>query len=116
MSPTIAPGRLLACNRLAYGLRLPGMSSYLTQWSAPKPGELVIYSSPTDGQCCVKRVAIAPAGAEESLEGAVWVLGDNSEESCDSRDHGAVPLALIHGRAHALPLAFGHDGETLGAE
>jgi signal peptidase I len=102
MSPSLTPGQLLVCNRLAYGWRAPGMPRYLIAWSAPQPGELVIYSSPSDGQCCVKRVAAPPANRGELGDGEVWVLGDNSEESCDSRDHGPVPLSLIHGRAHVL--------------
>jgi signal peptidase I len=118
MSPTLAPGQLLACNRLAYGCRLPGMSGYLIEWSAPQPGELVIYSSPTDGQCCVKRVASPPGGPERLREGEVWALGDNAEESCDSRDHGPLSLSLIHGRAHTLSCAFfvGARDELQGAE
>jgi signal peptidase I len=108
MAPALAPGQLLACNRLAYGFRLPGMSGYLVEWSAPQPGQLVIYSSPTDGECCVKRVALPPEGLRGLGPGEVWVLGDNSEESCDSRDHGPVPLALIHGRAHVISLTFFH--------
>jgi signal peptidase I len=118
MSPALAPGQLLVCNRLAYGCRLPGMRRYLLTWSAPQPGELVIYSSPADGKCCVKRVVPPPDSAGPLGAGEVWVMGDNSEESCDSRDHGPAPLALIHGRGHALPwvLAIGDSEPSPRAE
>lgn len=39
-------------------------------------------------------------------EGHCWLLGDNLEESRDSRTYGPVPLALIRGKviARILPL------------
>ena len=27
----------------------------------------------------------------------MWLEGDNAEASYDSRDHGAIPAALVHG-------------------
>jgi signal peptidase I len=100
MAPALASGDLIVCNRLAYGLRLPGMSRSVVQWAEPQVGDLVIFPSPDDGVRCVKRVAAPPSNSLPA--GCVWVLGDNSEESRDSRDHGPVPIASIDGRLITL--------------
>lgn len=40
-------------------------------------------------------------------KGHVWLLGDNPEESIDSRHYGPVPIGLIQGKAicKILPLS-----------
>ena len=48
---------------------------------------------------------MVPSGARDIHKtsviprGHVWLEGDNRHASYDSRDHGAVPLALVSGRA-----------------
>jgi nickel-type superoxide dismutase maturation protease len=78
MLPALEPGdRLLVC-----------------RWSRPRPGDVIVSRDPeVHSMFLIKRVA--------SLEvnGDVLVSGDNPNVSRDSRYFGAVPRALIVGRA-----------------
>lgn len=91
MSPTISGGTVLVINRAAYGLRLPGAGSYLLRWGRPRNGDIVVFPSPR-GTMAVKRSMPAEGGAK------FYALGDNSEESYDSRSYGALSTDLIVGK------------------
>jgi signal peptidase I len=92
MEPTIRNGQVLVINRAAYGIQVPLLSSYLIRWSAPVPGDIVLFKSPVEDRLVVKRCA--PAG----LSSGVFALGDNSANSFDSRDYGPVPVSEIRGK------------------
>mmetsp|Transcript_29790 Transcript_29790/g.102969 ORF Transcript_29790/g.102969 Transcript_29790/m.102969 type:complete len:232 (+) Transcript_29790:38-733(+) len=86
------------------------MERFTPRFGRVKVGDVVIAKSPTNAQQTVcKRVAavagepIPPAfGAAASKavvpKGCVWLLGDNTGNSNDSRYYGAVPEALVKGR------------------
>jgi signal peptidase I len=92
MSPTINSGTVLIINRLQYGLRFPGQKGYLIRWAAPKPGEIVVFYTPS-GECAVKRCETVRA------EDLFIALGDNALQSYDSRSYGPVPAENTIGRA-----------------
>ncbi len=82
MAPALAPGDYLIVDARAYAIR------------APAPGEIVIARDPrAPARALVKRVAALDPG------GGVVLLGDNREESSDSRVFGALPLSELRGRA-----------------
>lgn len=91
MSPTISGGTVLVVNLAAYGLRLPGSRSYLLRWGRPQMGDIVVFPSPRGG-LAVKRCVPANGGSK------FYALGDNPEESYDSRSYGALPTDLIVGK------------------
>jgi signal peptidase I len=83
MEPAIQNGALLVVNRLKYGLRLPWGQGFLIRWSSPKPGEVVVFYTPS-GDLAVKRCDSITG------KGEYIVRGDNSLQSLDSRSYGPV--------------------------
>lgn len=81
-------------------------------------GELVTSLSPQDVSHRVlkrvialegDRICVDPSGQRPELsnkwctvpKGSVWLAGDNTSNSIDSRDYGPVPLALLTGKVVA---------------
>lgn len=80
-----------------------------TRFNGLKRGDVVIARSPEEPTCFVcKRIAavngeIVKTGPQDKdyikiPKGHVWLLGDNLEDSNDSREYGPVPYGLIQGR------------------
>jgi signal peptidase I len=91
MEPAIKSGTLLVINRMNYGLRLPWQRGFLIQWSAPKPGDVVVFYTPS-GAIAVKRCEAI------TEKGDFIALGDNRSLSYDSRSYGPVPADHIIGK------------------
>lgn len=71
MLPALKPGDVVVCIRVT-----------------PRPGQLILAN--VAGKDVVKRVSRADAGS-------FYLLGDNREQSTDSRHYGAVTEAMIKG-------------------
>jgi mitochondrial inner membrane protease subunit 1 len=77
-------------------------------FKAIQTGSIVIATSPTEPEKTIcKRVAalegepipgIAGSWGQRVPKGTVWLEGDNSARSFDSRQFGPVPIGLIKGR------------------
>ena len=92
MEPAIRSGTLLVINRLQYGFRFPGQKGYLIQWAVPRPGEVVVFYTPS-GELAVKR-------CEEIIgNGSFFAVGDNTLQSYDSRSYGPIPINNTIGKA-----------------
>lgn len=89
-------------------------TEYLTpRFNRLKPGDVVVATKPTDPSVTIlKRIRAMPGETVwvHPSESAVpvrvtipadhvWLEGDNTHQSTDSRHYGPVPLALIRGRA-----------------
>jgi nickel-type superoxide dismutase maturation protease len=87
MEPTLAVGDLVIVDIWSYRYR------------EPRTGEIVLVIGPLpDDNPLVKRVAAAPAGDSGEHGTGLWLLGDNAENSTDSRHFGPVPVDRIRGR------------------
>ena len=74
-------------------------------------GDIVIAKNPSDPHQNICKRVTGVEGDRIPLEyretyrfvppGQVWVEGDNSTESRDSRNYGPVPLGLVRGRVVA---------------
>ncbi|HPS79451.1 MAG TPA: signal peptidase I [Thermoanaerobaculaceae bacterium] len=172
MKPTILEGDRIFVNKLAYDLKLPFTRIRLARWGSPQRGDIVVFSSPSDGTRLVKRVVGLPGDtvalvnnrllingklmsyepisassfpdfnpgleprklAVEQLgthphpvmstsgvpaprsfatitvpEGDYFMLGDNRDESGDSRYFGFVPADSIAGQAVGVALSVDLD-------
>jgi nickel-type superoxide dismutase maturation protease len=83
MEPTLRQGDRVLVDRWTYRHR------------AARNGEIVLVRGPADVPM-VKRVA-TPRTTEDADNG-IWVLGDNTEHSVDSRRFGALPARRLRGR------------------
>ena len=148
MEPTLLVGDHILVNKLSYGFRLPLMAQSLWMWSAPKRGDIVVFTRPDDvatlnedesATNLIKRVIGLPGdkievrGAEVLIndhvyeedakyarwiaggasdfgpvtvpDGTVLLLGDNRDQSKDSRfweDSPFLNIRRIKGRAFII--------------
>jgi signal peptidase I len=84
MTPALLPGDRVLFDRLAYRLDDPRVGDIVLAWHADRPGVAFI-----------KRVAECNGLAPNEF----WLLGDNADESTDSRTLGRFSRADIVGRA-----------------
>jgi len=117
MQPVIQPGTVLIINKAAYGIRIPFVGGYILHWSAPRTGDVVVFTSP-DGLSVVKRCASGPGerlGDIASLAsfagyspndlvppGNFIALGENRPESWDSGNYGFVPVEGTIGKVMGI--------------
>ncbi|GAB1481484.1 hypothetical protein MASR2M78_02990 [Treponema sp.] len=95
MKPALASGTVFILNRAAYGIRVPFSSNYLLRWAEPSVGDILVFPSP-DGRLAIKRcVELVPPNR-------FIALGDNKDESYDSRSYGSLSIELILGRVVGL--------------
>ncbi|MCY3603260.1 MAG: nickel-type superoxide dismutase maturation protease [Chloroflexi bacterium] len=81
MTPALAAGDYVVVDKLAYSRRLP------------EPGDIALARDPREpSRVIAKRVAALEPG------GAVVLLGDNRDESTDSRVFGPLPPDALTGR------------------
>ncbi|WP_218938723.1 signal peptidase I [Oleiharenicola lentus] len=75
MNPTILEGDVVWVNKLAYGLRVPLTQLYLSRWSEPQRGDIVVVLSPLDGTRLVKRVIGVPGDTVELRDNRLVLNG-----------------------------------------
>jgi signal peptidase I len=170
MRPTILEGDRIYVNKLAFGLRIPFTTSWVTHWSLPQRGDIITFASPADGIRLVKRIVGVPGdhvelrnnhlfingveagtsvtnaaatsplpngahipvvlksenllGVQHDItitpglaslssfpevvvpEGKYFVMGDNRDQSNDSRFIGMVPLDSIYGKCPGVAMSL----------
>ena len=176
MRPTLLEGDVVLVNRLAYDFKLPLTDIALVKIGDPRRGDVITFSSPTDGTRLIKRLVAVPGDVVEmrnetllingvaaqysavqsvneplghgrAIEGLrtterigasartvqflpaiaakrnfgpivvpdnrYFFLGDNRDNSADSRYIGVVPRELLIGRAHHILVSANITGNWL---
>lgn len=103
MEPTVLTGDQICVNKLAYGLRVPETHTILIRGADPARGDVVVLSSPADGEVLLKRVVAVPGDEVRVIDGRVEING--AMALLHERD-GAV-VEDLGGREHPLGEAYG---------
>lgn len=76
MKPTIVEGDRIFANKLAYGLKVPYTTWHIAHWDAPRRGDIVVFNSPTDDKCLVKRVIGLPGDSIAMRNNQLFINGE----------------------------------------
>lgn len=79
MRPTILEGDRIYVNKLAFGLRVPFLHSWICRWGTPCRGDIVTFASPADGTRLVKRIVGVPGDRLELRHNVLHVNGVASD-------------------------------------
>jgi signal peptidase I len=107
MHPNLLEGDVVFVNRLAFDLKLPLTDVVLARLGEPARGDVVTFSSPSDGTRLIKRVIALPGDVIEMRDERLVINGRAAEYAALDRTVETVG----QGRAEALRLS-----ETMGAE
>jgi signal peptidase I len=99
MEPTVEVGDRVVVSKAAYGLRLPFSDVWITRWTEPHRGDVVVLESPEGGTILLKRVIGKPGDTVTVRDGAVAINGVKIEADGRQED--------IDGKRHAISLASG---------
>lgn len=128
MNPTLSDSQTIWVNKLAYGLVNPFGSALLLQWATPKENDIVVYlhnnnlvvkrcaateNSTLDYLTNSKYILLVNLDRQIPLtqeqydnlkncsavpEGYILAVGDNYEDSLDSRNYGFIPVSNVLGK------------------
>ncbi len=103
MEPTVAVGDQICVNKAAYGLRVPASEKYVLEGAGPARGDVVVLTSPTDGEVLLKRVMAVPGDVVEVSSGHVAIDGAMAPVHTEA---GGV-VEEVGGKEHALSTEYG---------
>jgi signal peptidase I len=107
MHPNLLEGDVVFVNRLAFDLKLPLTDVVVARLGDPQRGDVVTFSSPSDGTRLIKRVVALPGDVVEMRNEQLVING--SAASYALLDHTLEPVGPD--LAHAVRLV-----ETMGAQ
>lgn len=117
MRPTLLEGDVVLVNRLAYDLKLPLTDVVLAHLGEPQRGDVVTFSSPTDGTRLIKRLVALPGDRVEMRNEVLFINGEaahyeNIEALAEKREDGRQIKALrlseqIGGKTRRIQLLDG---------
>lgn len=75
MKPTILEGDRIFVNKVAYDLKVPFLGWRIVSWGNPERGDVVVFTSPADGERLVKRVVGLPGDTVAMQNYQLWING-----------------------------------------
>jgi signal peptidase I len=103
MLPTVQLDDRVLVEKCSYGLRIPMSHIYLTHFSEPRRGEVVVLDSPKESMVLLKRIAAVPGDRVWVHQGQIEINGvnvpfvehtDGLYEQAEARTH---PVSLENG-------------------
>lgn len=76
MHPNLLEGDVVFVNRLAYDLKFPLTDKILTHMGEPQRGDIVTFTSPTDGRRLIKRLVAVPGDTVEMHNKLLVINGE----------------------------------------
>jgi signal peptidase I len=117
MRPSLLEGDVVLVNRLAYDLKLPLTDVVLAHLGEPQRGDVVTFSSPTDGTRLIKRLVALPGDRVEMRNEVLFINGEAAhyediEALSEKREDGHQIQALrlseqIGGKTRRIQLLDG---------
>lgn len=148
MEDTLLRGDFLFASKFIYGARVPLIDYTLPAVRDPRPGDIVIFKYPGDGETDYIKRCIAVAGQTVEVrgrtvkvngrilkedyakyirggrngkdfgpevipEGHIFVMGDNRDNSFDSRFWGPLDMDMLRGKALFIYFSVDYDRHWL---
>lgn len=79
MRPTLLEGDVVLVNRLAYDFKVPLTNLSLLKTGEPRRGDVITFSSPTDGVRLIKRLVALPGDVVELRDDVLHINGQAAE-------------------------------------
>jgi signal peptidase I len=79
MRPNLLEGDVVFVNRLAYDIKLPLTDVVLAHLNDPKRGDIVTFTSPSDGKRLIKRLVALPGDTVEMHHKQLFINGEHAE-------------------------------------
>ena len=79
MRPTLLEGDVVLVNRLAYDFKLPLSDTSLVPTGEPQRGDVITFSSPSDGIRLIKRLVALPGDVVEMRDEVLTINGERAE-------------------------------------
>lgn len=101
MMPALVKGDKVLVNFMAYDLTVPFTTHRVRHWSAPKAGDIVLFSVPNKeaGYIALKRVVAVPGDTVELRENRLFVNGQEAtHEPLDAAAFNRLPADTLAGR------------------
>ena len=106
MRPNLLEGDVVLVNRLAYNVKVPLTDVVIARTGEPQRGDVVTFSSPTDGTRLIKRILALPGDRVEMRNERLVINGVESQYSLEE----TVQEATAEGRFDALRMDEVVDG------
>ena len=115
MRPNLLEGDVVFVNRLAFDLKIPLTDVIVARLGEPSRGDVVTFTSPQpDGTRLIKRVlALRNFDPVRIPADHYLMLGDNRDDSGDSRVIGLVPREKLIGRAERILVSADYQGNWM---